>query len=101
MDPENRKKYEHALRMAQMNQANQPPRMQAGDQGRLKAILKEEQENFRELPDIPMDDETKAKLGQALLNNVAPMANVSRALPRWFQLTLDEDQARKFFRAVS
>ncbi len=63
---------------------------------------RKEQQNARNpLPDIPMDAETKRQMAESLKTIVGPMQNVFRALNKWFQITLDEDRARKFIRAVS
>lgn len=97
MDPETRKRYENAMRAANSNQA---PKMSA-EQIRLAILLKEEQAKLPQiLPDIPMDEETRKKTAAALLSVLSGIINVSKALPRWFQVDHDEAQARRFFQAV-
>ncbi|KAH7360495.1 hypothetical protein BKA65DRAFT_577250, partial [Rhexocercosporidium sp. MPI-PUGE-AT-0058] len=97
MDPETRKRYEHAMRAAQSS--NQAPKMSA-EHTRLAILSKEEQAKVpHTLPDIPMDEETRKKTAAALLSVLQGMINVSKALPRWFQVDHDEAQARRFFQA--
>ena len=98
LDPETRKKYENLIRAA--HNANQGAKMTA-EQARLAIISKEEQAKLPQtLPDIPMDEETRKKTAAALLSVHSGMINVSKALPRWFQVDHDEAQARRFFQAV-
>lgn len=97
MDPDTRKKYENAMRATHI--ANQASKMTA-EQARLAIISKEEQAKLpHTLPDIPMDEETRKKTAAALLSVHSGMINVSKALPRWFQVDHDEAQARRFFQA--
>ncbi|KAH6720050.1 hypothetical protein BKA61DRAFT_228493 [Leptodontidium sp. MPI-SDFR-AT-0119] len=99
MDPDTRKRYENAMRAAQ--NSNQAPKMIA-EHARLAILQKEEQAKLPHiLPDIPMDEETRKKTAAALLGVLQGMINVSKALPRWFQVDHDEAQARRFFQARS
>jgi hypothetical protein len=70
---------------------------------KLRVINKEEQEkaNKHPLPDLPMDQATKTQTEQLLRAIKGPLANVLKAVPKWFQITLDEQRARSFFQAVS
>jgi hypothetical protein len=98
MDPDTRKRYENAMRAAQ--NSNQAPKMIA-EHARLAILQKEEQAKLPHiLPDIPMDEETRKKTAAALVSVLQGMINVSKALPRWFQVDHDEAQARRFFQAV-
>ncbi|KAL2074468.1 hypothetical protein VTL71DRAFT_8246 [Oculimacula yallundae] len=97
MDPETRKRFENAMRNAQ--NSNQGPKASA-EQARLAIVSKEEQAKLpHTLPEIPMDEETKRKTAAALVNVLPMMINVSRAVPRWFQINPDETQARRFLQA--
>ncbi|KAG4438738.1 hypothetical protein IFR05_005766 [Cadophora sp. M221] len=88
MDPETRKKYENLIRAA--HNANLGAKTTA-EQARLVIISKEEQAKLpHTLPDIPMDEETRKKTAAALLSVHSGMINVSKALPRWFQVDHDE-----------
>ncbi|KAH8815602.1 hypothetical protein F5884DRAFT_183886 [Xylogone sp. PMI_703] len=96
LDPEARKRYEQALRASQANQA---PQVNEADMEKLKTIMQEESMKAREpLPDIPMDAETKASMAKLLRDILSPLANVGKAVPKWYQLTHDQTRARMFFR---
>ncbi|RQM07200.1 hypothetical protein DH86_00000896 [Scytalidium sp. 3C] len=100
LDPEARKRYEQALRASQANQAG--GQNNNADIERLKAIMQEEVVKAREpLPDLPMDAETKAAMAKLLRDILTPLANVGKAVPKWYQLTHDQTRARLFFRTVS
>jgi hypothetical protein len=105
LDPEQRKKYEHMLRMSQANQANMANRTMQVDpamQEKLESIKKEERDNFRDSQqDIPMDEATRKFTAQRILQIVGPLTNVGKILSRWFQITSDEETARKYCRVVS
>ncbi|KAH8803559.1 hypothetical protein F5884DRAFT_904076 [Xylogone sp. PMI_703] len=66
---------------------------------KLKTIMREESMKAREpLPDIPMDAETKVLMAKLLRDILSPLANVGKAVPKWYQLTHDQTRARIFFR---
>jgi hypothetical protein len=95
LSPEDRKKYEQSQRMFQVNRGA-PSEME-----QLRTIMQEEAQRRDPLPDIPMDAETKQTMLNLLRSIQVPLANVGRAVPRWFQYTRDVARARMFFRAVS
>ena len=102
LEPDARKKYEQFIRLSQVNQVKGPLPTNPVDE-KLRVINKEEQEkaNKRHLPDLPMDQEIKTQTEQLLRAIKGPLANVLKAVPKWFQITLDEQRARSFFQAVS
>ena len=95
LTPEDKKKYEQAQRMFQANRGA-PTEME-----QLRTIMQEEAQRRDPLPDIVMDAETKQTMLTLLRSIQVPLANVGRAVPRWFQFTRDVARARMFFRAVS
>jgi hypothetical protein len=102
LEPDARKKYEQFVRLSQANQVKGPTPINPVDE-KLRVINKEEQEkaNKQPLPDLPMDQATKTQTEQLLRAIKVPLANVLKAVPKWFQITLDEQRARSFFQAVS
>jgi hypothetical protein len=102
LEPDARKKYEQFVRLSQANQVKGPTTTNPVDE-KLRVINKEEQEkaNKHPLPDLPMDQATKTQTEQLLRAIKGPLANVLKAVPKWFQITLDEQRARSFFQAVS
>jgi hypothetical protein len=102
LEPDARKKYEQFVRLSQANQVKGPTPTNPVDE-KLRVINKEEQEkaNKHPLPDLPMDQATKTQTEQLLRAIKGPLANVLKAVPKWFQITLDEQRARSFFQAVS
>ena len=95
LDPESRKKYEQLLRMQQASQAN-PENM-----AKLKAIMDEEVTKSREpVIDVAMDQETRSRVAGLLRDMHTPLANMGKALPKWYAITRDDNRAREFFRTV-
>lgn len=99
LDPENRKKYEAYLRV----QAARSAQLGPTDMQKLRTISQEEAKRASEQsqPDISMDQETRTATANGLRAIVAPLNNVHKAVPKWFQITHDEGRARAFFRNVS
>jgi hypothetical protein len=95
LSPEDRKKYEHAQRMYQASRGL-PSEIE-----QLRAIMQEEAQRRDNLPDIPMEPEVKQTMVKLLREIQGPLANVGKAVPRWFQFTRDTNRARLFFRTVS
>jgi hypothetical protein len=91
LDPESRKKYEQGLKMAR----------DKAQLEKFRSIAHEEQQNTQPAADIPMDPATKANVTKMLRDILQPLSNMSRAVPRWYQITGDETRARSFFRLVS
>lgn len=65
---------------------------------RIKILSQEEAQNVRNLPMIPMDQETRANVLKALREVQPILVNMSRAIGKWFQYTHDENRARAFVR---
>jgi hypothetical protein len=63
--------------------------------------MQEEAQRREPLPDIPMDQETKQTMLNLLRQILLPLANVGKAVPKWFQITGDVTRARQFFHTVS
>jgi hypothetical protein len=102
LDPEQRKKYEQMLRLSQGNMAGRTMQLDPAIQEKLEAIKREERENFREAQqDIPMDEATRKQTAFRIQQIISPLTNVGKILSRWFQITSDEETARKYCRAVS
>ena len=99
LDPEARKKYEAALRMFQASQSQNP---QSELAIKLRNIGQEEAKRAVQdaLPDIPMDKESKVKMQNLLRDIVIPLTKLHKIIPRWYQMTRDDNRARTFFRAV-
>ncbi|RDL40555.1 uncharacterized protein BP5553_00534 [Venustampulla echinocandica] len=97
LDPEARKKYEADARMAQAAQANQRT---VADLEKLKTINQEELAKINMQPpaDIPLDAEMKAKVTKMLREILQPFSNMTKAIPRWYGITHDDNRARMFFR---
>ncbi|CAG8950661.1 hypothetical protein HYFRA_00002871 [Hymenoscyphus fraxineus] len=86
LDPEARKRYELNARNAQAS-------------ARLLAIMREEAEKAKTktYAEIPMNAEMKNKVTRMLREVLLhPLNNMTKALPRWYQITQDDDRARKF-----
>lgn len=102
LNPEQRKNYELYLRKQQMSQANSRMQVNPMDLEKLKAIEKDEQQKSSgALSDIQLDEEYKTKMGAQVRSLISSMQNVNKAMPRWFQITHNEERARQFFHAVS
>jgi hypothetical protein len=103
LDPEKRKKYEAMLKMHQANMQSQTRIMQMDPVmlEKLEAIKREERDNFRDSQHIPMDENARKLTAQMIMAIIGPLNNVGKILSRWFQITSDEEQARKYCRIVS
>lgn len=102
LNPDQRKKYEQMLQLSQASMANRTMQVDPAMQEKLENIKKEEREKFRDShQDIPMDEATRKQTAARIMQIVGPLTNVGKILSRWFQITLDEETARKYCRAVS
>lgn len=91
MDPEARKRYEANARLAQGH-------------ARLQTIMREETEKAQKEPFIviPMTVEEKGQVTASLRSQLLqPLNNMVKALSRWYQITKDDERARKFCALVS
>lgn len=94
LDPEARKKYEHAVR--NFHATLDQPLM-----AKLKNIMAEEVAKAREpLADIPMDQDTRSRVAGLLRDMHGPLNNMGKAIPKWYTMTRDDSRAREFFRTV-
>lgn len=101
LKPDERKRYEAMLLHRAQNQ-NPLRDLTAEQQERFRKLVSEEQQSSRNpLPDIPMDAETKKRMQDSLQAVLPHAKNVSKVIPRWFALTLDDERTRKYFRTVS
>ncbi|KUJ20910.1 uncharacterized protein LY89DRAFT_418839 [Mollisia scopiformis] len=100
LNPEQRKAYQLFLQKQQASQTNSRMQVNPVDLEKLKAIEKEEQERASApLPDLPLDEEYKTKIRSQVRSIISSMQNVNKAMPRWYQITHNEERARQFFRA--
>ncbi|KAG9233983.1 hypothetical protein BJ875DRAFT_484605 [Amylocarpus encephaloides] len=90
LDPEARKRYETNIIMAQHARAQQA----------LKLIMVEEQQKSALEPfeEVPMNAEAKATVTKLLRDGLLqPLMNMAKAMPRWYQMTQDDNRARTFY----
>lgn len=93
MRPEQREKYEAMMRARQQGQMH-------ADLLKLKGINEEEMKRPQE-PPIPMDAATKASTASRLRSVAPTLQNVTKAIPKWYQVVRDEGRIRQFFHIVS
>lgn len=97
LNPEQRKKYELMLQSAQANIAARTMQVDPAMSEKLEAIKKEARESHRDFAqNIPMDEETRKTTALKIQQIVGPLTNVGKILSRWFQITSDEETARKY-----
>lgn len=102
LNPDHRKKYEQMLQLSQASMASRTMQVDPAMQEKLENIKKEERDKFRDShQDIPMDEATRKQTAMRIMQIVGPLTNVGKILSRWFQITLDEETARNYCRAVS
>jgi hypothetical protein len=90
LSPEDRKKHEMLIRVARAEQ-------------KIKAIAVDEQQKSDSTQFVPVheDPETKANAQALLKEIIAPMMNMSKAMPRYYMMVQDENRARTFYALVS
>ena len=93
MKPEQREKYEAMMRARQQGALH-------ADLMKLKSINEEEARRPQD-PPIPMDAAMKTSTAGRLRSVVPMMTNVTKAIPKWYQVVRDETRARQFFHIVS
>jgi len=99
LSPEQRKKYETAMRLALQRQALQANN--TSDTAKLREIMQEENSKVQPMSDLPLDMDAKRIITAKLRENATPLNNLSKAIGRWFAITHDEARARAFIRTVS
>ncbi|KAH8658773.1 hypothetical protein BGZ60DRAFT_126893 [Tricladium varicosporioides] len=97
LDPEARKKYEMNARMAQVARGPMDQATKA-DLEKLRSIAQEEASKTQPVDDVPMDQGMKDTVTRMLREIKQPLTNMTKAIPRWYQITHDENRAREFFR---
>lgn len=101
LNPEQQKNYERMLQHHQASMAMRSAQIDPVKQERLRVIGKEESDNFRDGPVVPMDEANKKVTSATIMKILPPLISVGKILPKWFQETSDEATTREFFRLVS
>jgi hypothetical protein len=104
LTPEDRKKYEHGVRMVQQSQQGQNVGADnIAAMNRLKAIMTEEESKAasESLHDVPLDRAQTERVIKSLQANLGPIKGTKKAVGKWYLATRDDNRARKFFRFVS
>lgn len=101
LNPEQRKKYEHSMRMAQQSLQAQNPNTETI--AKLKAIQSEAASSLanKVFPTISMDDAEMTKMRNLLKAIQNPLRGLGKAIIKWYHLKPDDNKAKLFFLAVS
>lgn len=93
LKPEQRERYEALMRVRQQSGFN------PADLAKLRSINEEESKRPQD-PPIQMDQATKASTAGRLMSLVPSLTNVTKAIPKWYQVMRDETRLRTFFHTV-